>query len=104
MENIEQAPERIPSKEEVLEIMYRKAEGLTIERELSDENGVYLLETRTPEKNGEYTQYVYMRKGQFQNTNGSEATVIYSVEYMNGEPCGGSTVANCAEGAWQEIE
>jgi hypothetical protein len=95
MENfIEKGPEQILSKEEVLEAISRYAENAEIVRELSDENGLYLLEAKIlGEKPGEITQFEYMRKGTFPNHNESVETAIHKVFYENEIPVGGESVA-----------
>ena len=91
---IEKGPERIPTREEVLDVIARVAENASISRELSDDYGLYLLEARVErEKQGDTIQYEYMRKGRFPNHNEAVETAIYSVEYENGLPVGGEKVA-----------
>ena len=71
MENdIEKGPERIPTREEVLDIIRRFEANAKVSRELLDEKGLYLLEAQIegPEL-GETVQYEYMRKGRFPNHN-----------------------------------
>jgi len=108
MENkFEKGPEKILTKEEVLEIISRFAENIIPVRELSDEQGLYLLEVSVPsEKVGEVTQYEYMRKGKFPNNNESLLTVIHVVYYENGIPVGGNDIANynSETGEWEEVK
>ncbi|MEY2664749.1 MAG: hypothetical protein RIT04_557 [Candidatus Parcubacteria bacterium] len=95
MENmVEKAPERILSKEEVLEAIRYYAENAEAARELSDEQGLYLFEAKIAgEKPGETTQFEYMRKGVFSNQNETSETVIHKVYYENEIPVGGEQVA-----------
>lgn len=51
MENsIEKGPEMIPTKEEVMEIISRFEKNTAFVRELSDEQGLYLLEVQVEGK------------------------------------------------------
>jgi len=101
----EQSPEHIPTREEVLEIIGRFAENYTIRRELSDEQGVYLIEAVVPtEKAGETIEYGYIRKGTH-GKNASAETVIHKT-YFDGEmPVGGDNVAlyNEVTKAWEDV-
>ena len=105
MENpTEKGPERIPTKEEVIEVIARYAEGAAVVRELSDEQGLYLLEAKVNGKeSGEIIQYEFMRKGTFPNHNESLETVIHIVYYKDDAPVGGETIAfyNCGAGRWE---
>jgi hypothetical protein len=104
---IEKGPERIPNKEEVMEVIGRHAEGASIVRELSDEQGLYLLEAKVESKEpGETIQYEYMRKGEFADGNKSASSVIHIVYYMDGIPAGGHSVAeyNPVAGEWEEVK
>lgn len=101
--HFESGPEHIPTSEEVMGIIARFAEKATLVRELSDEQGLYLLEAKIEDDTpGEVTQYEYMRKGQFPNNNSSAETVIHIVYYQDGVPCGGHDVAsfNSETGMW----
>lgn len=93
-----------PSREEILEIIGQHIEGYAIERELSDSEGVYLLEARVAgEKPGEVTEYRYHRQGE---AGKSTQTVLYVTYYEDDIPVGGTTVANYNEktGAWEKVE
>ncbi|MEK7609976.1 MAG: hypothetical protein AAB470_02560 [Patescibacteria group bacterium] len=103
----EKGPERIPTKEEVLEVIARYIENATFVRELSDEQGLYLLEVKVQgEKTGETIQYEYIRKGKFPNHNESVSTVIHIVYYENEIPVGGHDVANfdSETGEWKDVK
>ncbi|HEU0048139.1 MAG TPA: hypothetical protein VFQ43_11100 [Nitrososphaera sp.] len=89
------------SREEVLKAIEQHVEGYTIERELSDAKGLYLLEARVVgEKPGKVTEYRYHRQGE---AGKSTQTVIYVTYYENDIPVGGATVANYNEKtrAWE---
>ncbi len=104
---LETAPERIPSRQEVMDIISFFAEGGTVVRELSDEQGLYLLEVKVEGENpGETIQYEYMRKGKFPNHNQTLETTIHRVCYENGTPVGGTEVAVYRSEAtgWEEIK
>lgn len=102
----EKGPERIPSEEEVLAIIGRFAENAVLSREpLSDEKGLYLLEARVVEKAGEFTEYSYMRKGNF-GRNSSSATEIHAVFYVDDMPISSDLLATCdpETGEWRDVK
>ena len=104
MKNIfERGPEQIPTKEAVLDIIKGFEENTAIIREESDEQGLYLLEANVNGENpGEYTQYQYMRAGNFKEGQSLE-TVIHVVYYQDDIPCGGHDVATFRSqtGIWE---
>lgn len=104
MENqIEQGQERIPTKEEILEIIKRFKENTELVRELSDEKGLFLLETKIEgNKPAEVTQYEYMRQGRFPGYGQSSETAIHVVYYEGEIPTNGHKVAvyNPESGEW----
>lgn len=108
MENpIEKGPERILTKEEVMEVIARYAENTTFVRELSDEQGLYLLEVKIEgKKSGEIIQYEYMRKGRFPNHNEASETAVCVVYYKDEVPMGGDKIAvyNPETGEWEEVK
>ena len=94
------------SREEVLEAIGQHVEGYAIERELSDVEGIYLLEARVSgEKPGEVTEYRYQRKGEF-GRNQSLQTAIHVAHYEDDIPVGGTTISNYNEesGAWEPVK
>ena len=103
--NIEKSPERIPSKEEVLEVISRhikrdisRAENVAemkLTNELSDEQGLYLLEAKVEVvgKSGEFIEYLYMRKGVFLEHNSSLETTINVMYYKDEIPVSGWNIA-----------
>ncbi len=107
MENqIEKGPERIPSREEVLEQITRFAENFTIRRELSDEQGIYLIEAVVlGAKDGETIEYGYIRKGPDRAKNASAETVIHKTYFEGDMPVGGDNVAFYNENtqAWEDV-
>jgi len=97
MENFkqEESPENILTREDILREMSRFVEGVDISRELSDSQGIYLLEIVTPgEKPGETIEYQYFRKGKFSNHIQSSETCIYKVYFEDGIPVGSETLWN----------
>lgn len=108
MENfIEKGPERILTKAEVIEIITRYAENATLVRELSDEQGLYLLEAKIKgKKPGEIIQYQYMRRGIFPNHNEASETALHVVYYQDEMPVGGDKIAvyKSETGEWKEIK
>lgn len=109
MENyIEQGSERIPTKEEVLDIIGRHAERYKLKQELFDENGPYLIEAEG-EKAGETVEYQYIRKGEFPSgyaSSGTTINVLYFDFDKEGTPCTSDTIAiyNHQTGEWQDVE
>ncbi len=105
--SIENSREKIPTEQEVLEVISRFAENATFVRELSDNNGLYLLEVKVEsEKPGEFTEYQYIRKGIFPNRNQALETTVYATYYQDGIPISGHNVAHFdpeTEG-WQEVK
>ena len=98
--------EKILSSEEVLKAISEHAEGYTLSRELSDDQGVYLREVEVKgEKEGEVTEYQYMRKGRHPNHNESDKTAISAIYYENGVPVGGELLAvfNDETGEWRKL-
>lgn len=101
----EKGPERIPTKTEIMEVISHFTENSVLVRELSDEQGPYVLEVKIEgEKPGETIQYEYMRQGRFPDGNRSLGTVIHVVYYEGEIPVGGHDVANydSETGQWKE--
>jgi len=92
---IEKNHEKILTKVEVLEVMSRLAENATFVRELSDNQGLYLLEVKVEgKKPGEIIEYMYIRKGKFPNRNESLTTTIFVTYYEDEMPISGYNIAN----------
>jgi len=103
----EKGPERIPTKEKVMEAISRLTETSEVVRELSDEQGLYLLEAKVPgDEPGEFVQYEYIRKGRYPDGNESSATAIHIVYYEGEAPVGGHNVADYDQetGEWKVEE
>ena len=83
---MERNRERILTKSEVMEIISRLVENPTISRELSDTQGLYLLEAEIndPEKD-QTIEYQYMRKG-IHGKNQARETGICMTSYIKGIP------------------
>ncbi|MEK7637972.1 MAG: hypothetical protein AAB375_00900 [Patescibacteria group bacterium] len=94
MNQFEQSRERIPTREEVLDLIRRRAEGCTVLDERRDERGVYYLEAKSPEtRPGEYTVYVYLRKGTYPGGSSSLTTRLMAEEYTHGDVDSGDDIA-----------
>ena len=106
MEKFEQSFERIPSKGEVLRVIEEFTKNYTIERELSDEQGMYLLEAKVKDpETVEVTEYLYMRKGKFPNHNESLETGINAIYYDGEMPIGGDRIAFLnTQGEWEVVK
>ena len=80
------------------------AKNARIERELSDERGLYLLEAVIEGKEpGETIEYTYQRKGESPGHNGVLDTAIHITYYSDGMPISGTKVAIFENGKWREI-
>ena len=107
----EKGPERILTKEEIMStISYiasrRSPENPKLIRELSDEQGLYLLEAAIEgDEPGETIQYEYMRKGRYPNKNEASETAIHEVYYENDIPVGGEKIGvyDYETGEWKRI-
>ena len=111
MENnnyIEHGNERIPTREEILDIIGRHAEKYTVGRELFDGKGLYLLEIKVEVKEaGETIEYQYIRKGEFPNKVASLGTTINVLYFdKDGIPCTSNTIAvyNNQTEEWEDIK
>jgi hypothetical protein len=92
--SFEKGPERILTKEEVMRVMSRFLENPVLTRELSNAQGLYLLEVQVNGKEpGEVIEYQYMRKGAFPNQNREVETSICAYYYQDGVPISGETIA-----------
>ncbi|MES2023591.1 MAG: hypothetical protein V4439_02820 [Patescibacteria group bacterium] len=97
--------ERIPTKNEVMEVMSRIAENATFVRELSDNQGLYLLEVKIDGKEpGETIEYQYMRKGRF-GKNQSSDTSVSATYYQDEIPISGEMIVvyNPETNQWKDL-
>ena len=107
-ENDQENPEHIPTSEEVLGVIKEIIGKNAYEkiRELNDEKGLYLLEVKTTNKEGEPIEYGYMRKmSKGTHKEGSiTVTEIHSVLFDDdGKECSGTCVAKLIDGKWKII-
>jgi len=109
MENkFERGPEKIPTKEEVMEIITKGIESVerfVTLREISDDQGLTLLDLRIEgKKPGETLEYLYTRAGILPNGVPTSETSIEVSYYQDGEIRGGDRVAiyNSATGQWEQ--
>jgi len=103
----EQKHEKIHTKKEILEIISKFAENTTFIRELSDQQGLYLLEVNIEgKKPGEVIEYQYIRKGKFPNRNESLETTIFITYYEDDIPVSGHNISdyNSETGEWKDIK
>ncbi|MFA5791437.1 MAG: hypothetical protein WC884_00145 [Candidatus Paceibacterota bacterium] len=99
----EKSPDHILSREEVIEVLSRYAERGVITRELSNEDGIYLLEMTTEGPQvGETTEFTYRRMGTYPNKIQSPETLIEAAYYQDGFPISADTLAtyNPQTGTW----
>jgi hypothetical protein len=102
----EESSERILSSEEVTKALSEYVEGYTLTKERSDEQGVYLREVEVKgEKEGEVTEYQYIRKGYYPNNIGSLETRINVIYFQDGVPIRGDSIAvfNDETGEWRKL-
>ena len=106
MENkFERGFERIPTKEEILEIIGRHSENYIVERELSDEQGIYLLEVSVQDpKTGNRTEYCYVRKGRYAGNCEASETEIHAIFYDGDTPKSGVKISTfiTESGQWKD--
>lgn len=97
--NLEQAPEHIPSAEEVRGLFAKLLDGkaYTETKRLEDERGLYRFDVTVKSGSAEYS---YMRKGAYPGAGWSADTVINVIFYEEGMPISGSSVAKCENGHW----
>jgi len=96
MEQFEDHSERIPSKEEVLDVLDVLAKGEKFDhvRERFDDKGLYLLEIKIDDpKTGESIHFEYRRKGKYPE--GATASTVVNIEfYSDGQYVNGHNVAD----------
>ncbi len=105
-EFMEASPERILTREQVLEVMNRFAEGAVFTRELSDEKGLYFYEAKKDLEEGRFIEYQYTRRGEFPNKISSSVTVVHAIHYKNDMPFWSENLAEYDEKTrqWKEIK
>ena len=99
----ESIQERICTREEIVEKITSRCENPEVIRELSDEQGIYLLEVRSKgEDPNEGNLYLYKRRKEYTAGNEAPETCLEVVYYSGGDPCGGDTLAslNPETGEW----
>lgn len=104
--NFEKNREKIPTKDEVLEVISRFAERTTFVKELSNKEGLYYLEvTAKGNQPGETLSYMYARKGRFGGNNESSATSISVTYYQDGNMISGEELAEYdpSTGKWRDL-
>jgi len=94
--------EKVHSKDEVIAVLNSQLEGkpYKIERELSDEKGLYLLDIVIPEEDGS-TEYSYRRKGVYPKGEAMISVIHVAFYDKDGFPIGGSSVAKWKNGEWK---
>jgi hypothetical protein len=106
-EYIEKGTEHIPTQEEVLSLIHRRYENVTLVLELSDDLGPYLIETTTGDvESGNYVECLYLRKGKQPNKNETAATTIFAATYEDGQAATGVNIFdyNDTTGEWVEVK
>jgi len=80
---VETGFENILTREEVVSKISTYCENPTIIKELSDKDGIYLLETKGIRKiEKDVAEYIYQRKGDFPNGSKSSVTSIMVVPQL----------------------
>jgi hypothetical protein len=101
----EEGPERILSREAVLAKLREYCDSFKIDRELADQDGVYILEVVSDDG---MKMYTYQRKGTFPGNKGRDivsARTVIRVDDLDGSFYS-STLAdyNSKEGVWTKNE
>lgn len=101
-------PEKIPTKEEVIELIKRLIGETEYEevRELKDEQGLYMLEIRIPDEDGGSNEYSYIRAGNYRDrglVGGCPPETAIHFIYIDNEgfPCKGNSVFKLVDGEWK---
>jgi len=91
---MEGSRERVLARQEIMEALFRYAEGGKVTREIADKDGIYLLELTTEgPQEGETTEFTYRRKGDYPNKIKSPETLIEAAHYQDGFPVSANTLA-----------
>ena len=108
MENIPQnKPERIVSKEELLEIISRFAPHAVVVKETTDDKGVSFLELKAEgEKEGTFTEIDYRRDKHNMSRDGVRLISIHMTSYEDDMPFTGNEIRLCESesGEWVETD
>ena len=100
----ESGKERIPTKEELLGIFEKFAEGKSFEvtKDIEDEKGVRILEIKLQELNerGETVEYAYRRDGSFNDRNERIPCIDIYLTDSDGVPTA-DNIAKCIDGEWR---
>lgn len=108
MEGFEGGPEKILTKQEILDFITKYIEGWEVVDERSDEKGVYLLNVKVEveDEPGKFVQYEYLRKGHFPNKNETSETHLEIVYYQDEEVYFADEIAfyDEATGEWRYVE
>jgi len=101
IQSIENQAEKIPNEREVLNVFEDIIEGeFDIVRMLEDDEGLYMLDVKTLDQDGDMVQYIYTRAGSYKE--GSSLETKIDVVFYNGEfPCGGHSVKKYTGGVWE---
>ena len=91
----ENSVEKILNEREVLNVLEEiVGSDYEIFRSLENEEGLYILEVRTRDENGEFVQYNYRR-------NDNAGDTVIDVIFFDGEmPVGGHLIKKYKEGVW----
>lgn len=95
-ENKIENKEHVPSKVEILGLISTFLENTEIVQEESNEDGLFLLHTKgSPDTKGEFTQYEYIKKGDYVGFGGGKETILYATEFdADGIPFTGRNIAS----------
>ena len=79
----------------------------SVERELSDEQGIYLLEAIVQDpKTGDKTEFGYVRKGRYPGNCEASETEIHAIFYDGDMPKSGAKISTfiAQSGQWEDVE
>ena len=105
MENpFERGPERIATKESVLEAIARYAQGAHVTKEINDSVGLLRLEAVIPDRDGTLIEFFYLRKNITADPITSKSSIFFT-KSEGGIPVTGHNISdyNNETGEWMDI-
>ncbi len=103
---LENKAEHIPTKDEVMEVIGKCAEGASLVCEFYDDKGLIYLESKVESGvDGEYNEIIYIRKGNHDGHAQSLDTAVQMIYYVDGIPVGGDKLFEyeAEKGEWNKI-
>jgi len=93
--------EEVHTRDEIMAVLNQQLEGKDygVGRELSDEQGLYLLEIVIPTEDGS-VEYSYMRKRRYPQGQAAISAIHVAFYDKEGSPVGGSSIARWKNREW----